>query len=108
MGVSISTRETASTAARSSAAIDDENECMTVVIALHIEATRVGRVDKDSLATETDEDRDEGGVVVERWAGEGRDEIFASRCLMRTGGGFNMVAARWWEGATSSDSKELS
>ena len=54
-----------------SAAIDDENECITVVIALCIKATRVRRVDEDSLATETDEDTDEGEVVDEKGAGDG-------------------------------------
>ena len=47
--------------------MDDVKECMTVVIALCIEATREGNGATDSLATEVGEDTEEGGEMDRGW-----------------------------------------
>ena len=51
--------------------MDDVKECMTVVIALCIEATREGNCATDSLATEVGDDTEEGGEMDRRGIGDG-------------------------------------
>ena len=51
--------------------MDDVKECMTVVIALCIEATREGNCATDSFATEVGDDTKEGGEMDRRGIGDG-------------------------------------
>ena len=77
--------------------MDDVKQCMTVVIALCIEATRAGNGATDSLATEVGNDTEEGGEMDRRGK---RDRIIA-------GGGDPGLSAGCKEGDKSRGAGEV-